>query len=109
MKHSSKMTGNMSDNMATLLDGLLLDDDHPLNLGQLSRACSVHAEWVIELVDEGILEPHGNTPMQWEFRGNSLHRARCVQRLQQDLGVNLAGAALALELLQEIRRLRQVS
>lgn len=93
-------------NLSTLIDGLLLDDEHPLNLAQLSRACSVHAEWVIELVDEGILEPCGDDPIHWEFRGNSLHRARCVQRLQRDLGVNLAGAALALELMQEIHKLR---
>jgi chaperone modulatory protein CbpM len=31
---------------------------------------------------------------------------RCALRLERDLGVNLAGAALALDLLDELNRLR---
>jgi chaperone modulatory protein CbpM len=31
---------------------------------------------------------------------------RCVIHLQRDLGVNLAGAALALDLLEELQQLR---
>ncbi len=77
--------------------GLLLDQEHPLTLGELSRACSMHADWVLELVEEGILEPL-NPPevSRLQFSGQNLHRALIVRRLQRDLGVNLSGAALAL-------------
>lgn len=85
---------------------LLVDSDHPLTLAELCRACSMHAEWVLELVDEGILEPMGPEAVQWRFSGHNLRRALVVRRLQRDLGVNLAGAALALELMEEVETLR---
>jgi chaperone modulatory protein CbpM len=89
-----------------ILTGLLLDEECSLTLGELSCACGVHAEWVVELVGEGILEPIGRDAAHWRFSGPSLHRARTVRRLQRDLGVNLAGAALALDLMDEIESLR---
>jgi chaperone modulatory protein CbpM len=60
----------------------------------------------VELVDEGILQPAGRNPEQWRFPGTSLQRARTAMRLQQDLKINLAGVALALDLLDEIESLR---
>lgn len=90
----------------TILTGLLLDEGSSLTLGELSRACRVHAEWIVELVDEGILQPNGTDLVHWRFTGNCLQRIRTVRHLQQDLGVNIAGAALALELLDEIEILR---
>ena len=45
--------------------------------------------------------------MQWQFSANSVLRIHTVTRLQQDLGVNLAGAVLALELLDEVKTLRR--
>ena len=89
-----------------LLSGLLLDDECTLTLGEISHACSAHAEWVIELVDEGILEPGGHEPAQWQFSGPCLNRARVVRHLQQDLGINLTGAALVLDLMEEIEDMR---
>ncbi|MDX2507803.1 MAG: chaperone modulator CbpM [Gammaproteobacteria bacterium] len=92
--------------MTKVTIGLVLDNDHSLTLSELSRACSMHAEWVLELVDEGILEPMGSDMVHWRFSGHNLRRALVVRRLQQDLGVNLSGAALALELMEEVETLR---
>jgi chaperone modulatory protein CbpM len=89
-----------------VLTGIVLEEETDFTLGDLSRACSVHAEWIISLVDEGILEPCGEDIQKWRFSGENLKRARAVQRLQQDLGINLPGTALALELLEEIENLR---
>lgn len=88
------------------LSGLLLDEECELTLGEISRACSVHAEWIIELVDEGIIEPSCSDVIHWRFAGPCLQRARTALRLEQDLGVNLAGTALVLELMDEIENLR---
>lgn len=91
------------------LSGILLDEHTELTLNDLSRACSSSAEWVIALVEEGALEPTGhvsNQQTRWRFSASSLQRARTAMRLQRDLGVNLAGVALAMELLDEIEALR---
>ncbi len=89
-----------------LFQGCIVENEIEFTIGELSRACAVDAEWLIALVDEGILEPLPADSSNWRFRGEDLKRIRTVQRLQRDLGVNLAGAALALDLLQEITSLR---
>ncbi len=87
-----------------LIEGVMLNDQ--LTLADLSRACTRHAEWVIELVDEGILEPRGREPREWLFPAESLTRAHKAMRLQRDLQVNLAGVAVVLDLMDQIDVLR---
>jgi len=95
-------TGNRLPQLAICI----LEEQTQLTLADLCHACSVHAERIIELVEVGVLEPHGREPARWRFGGTSLHRARRALRLQRDIGIDLAGAALALELLDEIESLR---
>ena len=90
----------------SLLSGEVMEEEVQLTLAELCQACRMPAEQVFDLVDEGVVEPVGRDPSSWRFRGISVRRVRCVQRLEQDLGVNVAGAALALELLEELERLR---
>jgi chaperone modulatory protein CbpM len=93
-------------NRQTQFSICILEEQTQLTLADLCRACAVHAEKIIELVDVGVLEPLGREPSRWRFGGASLHRARMALRLQRDLDIDLAGAALALELLDEIESLR---
>jgi chaperone modulatory protein CbpM len=87
--------------------GILLDEQTELSLTDLTQACSTSVEWVVELVDEGVLDPSGQEQDHWRFSGTSLLRARTAMRLQQDLEINLAGVALVLELLEEIEAMRE--
>ena len=89
------------------LKGILLDEQAELSLQDLCHACSTSTEWVVELVDEGVLEPIGHEQAHWRFSGPSLLRARAAMRMQQDLQINLAGVALALELMEEIEAMRE--
>ena len=91
------------------LTGLILDEDCLFTLEELCDACSVRTEYIIELVDEGVVEPmeQQRKQQQWSFTGKSLLRARKARRLQQDLGINLAGAAVVLDMMEEIERLRE--
>ena len=95
-----------SEKMLPQVVGIILDEQAPLTLAELTRACAVHAELIVELVEEGVLAPIGREPEQWRFTGAHLRRARVAAHLLRDLGVNLAGAALALQLLDEIEALR---
>jgi chaperone modulatory protein CbpM len=91
-----------------IISGLLLDEQTRLNLRELCGACGIHAELVIEMVSEGIAEPIGSNPVDWRFDGPAVKRVQRALRLQRDLGVNLAGAALALDLLEELEELRRI-
>ena len=89
-----------------ILKGVLLNNEYTLTLVELSNACLVQESWIIELVDEAILEPMGENQSSWLFTGKCLQRSRKVKRLALDLGVNIAGAALILELIDENEQLR---
>lgn len=88
-----------------ILTGIILEEEIHLSLRELCDACAVHAEFITELVNEGVIEPSGFDKSHWCFSGVSLHRIRAAKHLQRDLGVNLAGVALALDLLDEMQRL----
>lgn len=88
------------------LTGILLDERYELTVAELCRACAGTDDWVVELVREGVLDPVDARAREWRFPGTSLRRARTAMRLQRDLGLNLAGIALALDMLDEIDNLR---
>jgi chaperone modulatory protein CbpM len=63
----------------------------------IAIACIETGE-LTELVTIGVLEPEGPP---WRFATRDLRRLQSAQRLVRDLGVNYAGAALILDLLDE--------
>lgn len=83
----------------------ILDDTLELSLSELCRACGLPADHIIALVEEGIIEPRGEAT-RWRFSGICVRRVRRVYSMERDLGINLAGAALAIDLLEEIERLQ---
>lgn len=89
-----------------IIEAVIVDEQISLTLQELSRSCNAHAEWVLELVDEGIIEPLRQDSIHYHFSAACLQQALTVKHLQQDLGINLAGAALVLELKQEVDTLR---
>jgi chaperone modulatory protein CbpM len=89
------------------ISAMLLDESVELSLAELCAACRVSEELVIDIVAEGIVEPLGGERGQWRFSGVAVTRIQRVLRLQHEFDVNLPGAALALELLEEIERLRR--
>ena len=89
-----------------ILTGVVLDENFRITLVEVCRIFEVSAERVIELVDEGVIEAEGREPQQWRFDATAFERLRAALRLERDLGVNPAGAALVLDLLEELRRLR---
>jgi chaperone modulatory protein CbpM len=93
--------------MTDPISAVLLDDSVEFSLGEVCAACRATEELVVEIVAEGIVEPLGDERAQWRFTGVALMRVQRALRLQRDFGINLAGAALALDLLEELERLRR--
>ena len=89
------------------ISAMLLDDSVEFSLAELCAACGVPEDFVVEIVAEGIVEPTGVERAEWRFSGIALTRVQRVLRLQREFDVNLPGAALALELLEEVERLRR--
>mgnify|MGYP003386673270 CR=1 FL=1 len=92
--------------LLALFIGEVVEEDVSLTLNQISHFCDAPVEQIVEIVEEGIVEPDGEDVESWRFQGLCVQRIRFVLRMERDLGVNVAGAALALELLEELEWLR---
>lgn len=94
------------------LQAHLLDERDWIGATEVCHLCRIELTAVVELADLGIVSPRGYEPEQWQFPATQLQRLRTVGRLMRDLGINVSGAALAVELLEEQhhleRRLRRL-
>lgn len=97
----------MSQQTTDILSGDIIEDETSLTLRQLCDTCSVETEYIISLVDEGCIDPIGLEPSLWCFSSVSVRRVQKAKRLQCDLGINPAGIALVIELIDEIEQLRR--
>lgn len=75
------------------------------SLSQLCVICGITVDLAGGMVAFGIILPDGETPGSWRFGPPAVLRARKAVRLHHDLGLELQGLALCLELLDEIDRL----
>mgnify|MGYP003517771627 CR=1 FL=1 len=88
------------------MQGQFLDEDDCLRLDEVCTRLRIEQQWVIEMVELGALDPRGGLePAAWSFPRSTLPRMLAMTRLVSDLGVNLAGAAIILELVEERRKL----
>ena len=87
-----------------------ISDARPLAASELARAVGAEIEWIVELVEVGIVELPSPRPAQgeWRFHSTDLQCALEARRLQRDFGVGLDAAALILDLQHEVRRLKAV-
>jgi len=89
-----------------LLSGEPLDDSREISLHDICRSCQLPAEIVIKYVEYGVIEPSTQRQTTLYFEARCIKRLRSAQRLESDLGVNRAGVALALDLIDELNELR---
>ena len=97
----------MNQSAMTFVQGLIVEEEVLLTLGELCQASSSEEELLAQFVFEGILEPVGQSPQDWRFGGDSLRRARLAQRLATDLEIAPPGLALIIDLLDEIAALNE--
>jgi len=90
-----------------VLYGDLLEDGREISHEELCQTCALPMEDLVTYVQEGVLEASGGRREHWRFSITSIKRVRTARRLQRDLGVNVAGAALALDLLERIAELQR--
>ncbi|MGH1471456.1 MAG: chaperone modulator CbpM [Cellvibrionaceae bacterium] len=76
------------------------------NCNELCEQTQVSIDTLIEFVEHGIVEPHGSSPEDWVFGQEVIVVVRRAVRMHDDLGIDWAGVALALDLIEQRERLR---
>jgi len=76
-----------------------------LTLDEVAHRCGVEQTFVLVLIEHGVIEPQQETPLllaqEVTFRINK------AARLNRDLGVNVPGASVIIELLERIDELEE--
>lgn len=95
----------MSPHHGPVVIGHLVGEEVEWSLDEVCRLFAVERQWVVELIEQGVFEvPSATEP---RFGGVALRRVRIAARLRRDLGVNAAGTALAIELMERIEALER--
>lgn len=95
------------------LSGDILDEGTEVSVADLCRMFAVEEHHIVEWVEEGVLGTRNTFNVveidktEWRFHGREVRRARIALRLERDLGINVPGVALALQLLEELEQLRR--
>ncbi|MBT8546146.1 MerR family transcriptional regulator [Polynucleobacter paneuropaeus] len=96
----------MSQTNITWIESAIVEDEVHMTIVELSHAASTPEQLIMDWVSEGVLSPAGSSPEDWRFSGDSLKRAKTAARLTRDFEINTSGLALALNLIDQISRLR---
>lgn len=78
-----------------------------VTLEALAAHCGLHPALVERFVEYGLIEPLERAGRQMSFDTACLARVRLIERLRQDLGANLAGVAVILDLLDRLTALQR--
>jgi chaperone modulatory protein CbpM len=89
-----------------ILETTIVDDSSEFTITELCTLSSATPDLIQQIMELGIIEPKRAIRDEIIFSGKALQRLQSLMRLQHDLEINLAGAALALDLLEEIEMLR---
>src|SRR5215510_1242851 len=95
--------------MSATWNAIVLSRQDPqwLTLEELAHAARLHPHLVQSLVDYGLLEPLRQDGPRLFFDMAAVLRVRTIQRLRHDLGVNLQGVAVILDLTERLRLLQR--
>jgi chaperone modulatory protein CbpM len=88
-----------------VLEAHVLGESDWIAASEICQLCRLDLEAVLELTALGVVSSRERAPGEWQVPATALPRLRVVGRLMRDLGVNLSGAALAVELLEAQREL----
>jgi hypothetical protein len=85
---------------------LVYSEHSLLTLEGLASAAGLHRDLVEKFVGYGLVEASASVGPEPLFPASSVEQLRRVVRIRRDLGVNLAGVAVILEMRQHIESLQ---
>lgn len=97
----------MHSDVVKIHEAQLVGEAEWMAASEICRLCRLELDAVIELAELGLVSPRGYAPEQWQLPAAALPRLAVAGRLMHDLGINVSGAALAVELLEAQRELER--
>ena len=80
--------------------------NNPIRVEELSRITCVSAEFITGLVEHGVLNPETDFRHEQDFEERTIVIVKKAVRIKNDFDTDLAGVALALELIKKLEKSR---
>ncbi len=77
-----------------------------LTLEEICDICNVSTEIMIMMVEEGVIEPSGESPNEWCFDIKMLSLTKRASRLHRDFDIDWNAIPLYLDMINELTKLR---
>lgn len=91
-----------------IVTGVLIDDaTDTVSLTQLCETYHIPERFLVQLMEQGVFDTTTAPVKAGHFNASMIKRICSAHRLQNDLGVNIEGVVLVLELLDQMEQLRQ--
>jgi chaperone modulatory protein CbpM len=76
------------------------------SLDEVCEIAELPTEVLITIVEEGVLEPSGESPEEWRFDSTMLSIAKRAARLHRDFEIEWTGIPFYLDMIEELEKLR---
>lgn len=86
---------------------LCRNERQQLTLDELASCSGMAPALVERFVEFGLIEPIESEGTRWLFDLSAIPRLHLIRRLRESLGMNLAGIAVALDLLDRLQVVRR--
>lgn len=83
------------------------NQEEVLTLDMLALRAGIHPAQVRQFVDFGLVQAIRRQDTVLLFEASMVPRLRVINRLRKDLGINLEGVAVVLDLLEKLRALQR--
>lgn len=90
-----------------IITGVLVDEDSTVSFVEICEHYDMTEDMLLDMIEHGLVQQASATPKMIQIHKDTLRRIQSARRLQSDLGVNVPGAVLALELLDQLEQIRQ--
>jgi chaperone modulatory protein CbpM len=92
-------------NQDNVLIGVLIEESMTISYTEVCHKYNIPESLLTEMMEHGLFSNKSTDIKHLKLNQKELHRIESAFRLHQDLGVNLPGVVLAIELLEKIERL----
>lgn len=90
----------------TIVTGILVDENAKISFVEVCKQYDISKEMIQEMIEHGFFEEHPLLTQQAMIDQRTSDRIRSAHRLEQDLGINIPGVVLVLELLEEMEQIK---
>ncbi len=89
------------------LVGVLIEETTTISFYEVCHKYNISEELLSEMVEQGLFPNQPSDKDRIALDQKALRRLEAAFRLHKDLGINLPGVALALDLLEEIEKMHK--